>query len=405
MNSYKHIIWCFLIFLAATACQKESLEDFDNDPLEYSGEPDFYLNGTINGVEREFVAGREGFFMHADHDLVPGYGNTGGDSTVLSKGVSLIGELSQEEECADCHEAIRIRLDYPPQDLTQESQVLAPGSLSYRGKLGEEISGIPHLLSLFPIISSLSETGFKYEWKLSGNKGVSTNRNASFQLELEPAEIVDITLTATNRHGVSHSVTKSYAGPNEEDMIRLSVMPRADGFICEAELGERFELLDIEWLEDTNSFGLFHAGRGHYVFDGHRGSYKVGMVAEVRDAKDGKTKQVRYEAVSISGQSSGDDSDFALTFEAHMQELPVGGFFGPVGFITYVDERGNQYTTTSSYSGDFFEIVESEHYDHTAHGVATRRVHVRFSCSLKDERGEEVRMEGFEGYIALGHPE
>jgi hypothetical protein len=74
--------------------------------------------------------------------------------------------------------------------------------------------------------------------------------------------------------------------------------------------------------------------------------------------------------------------------------------------ISAYDAEGIRYSSALGEQGSAssFEVLEVLPYEPNRAGQSVRRARLRFSCTLWDEAGREIRLENMEGYFGLAFP-
>jgi len=370
MRNFFNYTTCCLFFLLASSCKKNPL------PAEVPGEePVFYVKADVNGTAVLLEAGKQNYYMNSMHEQA-------------SNGVYVYkAELKQSSCAGACGYGVSFLIN----DVTVSNMnaSMNPANALFIGEHPFNDGNLPPL-GFNASFSSAMPTVSDFTWTVNGN---SLNANQKdIVTYLENGKTYSVGLKVNNQGCISEHTNIYKVGKPVQGNI----------YAAKADLTYTFNALPSP---------TFAAGQ--YLWDFGDGSTANSMTAShtyaVPQDYDVKLTMVRFGVPNDTCVMHYNARAFTMSY-CHANFLnsfsPVTNTLGlsaitvnltdPVTGAVYSSNAFDQPT------GNRFEIVSMEDYKVNESGNPTKKVKIRFSCTVKSNSGL-ININNGEAVIAVSY--
>lgn len=374
------------MLLVATGCKKTPIEQ----PM--TATPDLRGSGLINDEPFEVAAGVNNFYMEASYERNPEgvnefvgeFKKDNGESTALKI-------VIQDDERRLPVEPVSVdvamtegfydfktdEVEIDPFQLQFYSLAYADGDHDYLWELdGEELPANPS--PEFPIVSFEEYTDFDIYVMVSDDSGCSDTLVQDINQNMAPDAYTPYFKVPFKKEFLTGGGVRFYYPGDVEQTTQIKWDVSEDG--------------QNSTVNDAPEYTHYFTGDGPHrvamnviMEDGHAFKY----VENVAPFQNTCAASIQYEAVPVNP----DAVDVSQVL------------------VEYVDEEGNEFSSfspTEEENADrSFEILSVTDYNNTDDGLETRKVNVRFTCTLYNVNNPDdtMRIEDFTGFIAVSFPQ
>ncbi|NVK28173.1 MAG: hypothetical protein HWE14_09015 [Flavobacteriia bacterium] len=357
------------IFAVAVGCRKDApLPPLDEVPV-------FYANALVDGIEENYVAGVDGYYMYTDYDQssgVPHYE----------------GRLMSASNSNGASWTVRFRGDNSGSSLDSTLQV---GQKNLQAVIGRTVSEDEVRISVLPTFSNEIYSSFIWSFQFGAH---TTDINPVFEW--------DTTRRTTQPYTTLTTVYESACEAHTTRVIDTRYPNDITYFMIESVTDTRFRvyvpnneymmLNEVNWKIRGNS-----AGKGQEKFININGTEDVQIEASFQHLSGAGTGMIRTLTL-IPGGPDPCEVDFNYTVEPNYTE-DIDQFHTLE--IAYTTPTGRVYSTKLHSTPGVVEIEEIEDYENDLDGRPTKKVRLTGSFLLKDASGDEIRIEDAEFVIAV----
>ena len=369
------LLFLFLL-LSIIGCKKDY-------PIASTATPVFYFNGTVNGVAVNIAAGVNNYYMYSSYTQ---------DSNYV---YNFSGELKQNN-CLNCNNKIKFQInDYtasPPNGATQINTSLFPSYYTMQESDSTTVGSPTEYVVSFNAISD-SLNNYDHTWDF-GDGNTETGSFSPIHTYTHPG-YYNACLTIND---VNSSCSSTIC-----NQIKIDV-PDA---VCDVSI--------IDSLLSGNTISFSSLGTGipsTYLWDfgdgatsnlsavshtfSNPGIYKV-CLEQTTD--QGCTS---YVCKNVSTENfSGCLADFSYGIQGtNSNPLALSNII-----ITWTDSAGLEYTSNDSQqpSDSYFQIVSVEHYLNNESSQPTKKLHIKFKCSLFNINNSPISIDNGDAIIAVSY--
>ncbi len=363
-----------LMALFFTACDKKPV------PSSVEGDPVFYVSGQLEGEELEWLAGKDGMFMHTQNPDVE-HGQ-----------FAYSGFLAKE----DCESACQPKLRFVFFD-SAEIEAEAEPSKIIKSRRSEFVA--PELLEVYEVELEPQvwtqdlNPGLKYEWDF-GDGEITTEANAKHYFP-------------KNQNGFSVCLDVENTNNNSRNSICRDVLWEEH---CESDFEFRpyqgyYELEVLNPRGDDQHSWAFGSGR---FADGSFLQLEYGEASKEKiclttNTLNGCTSTICKNVVLDSSRAR-----CLANFDFDFRETQIPGpnkLRSSRVLIEYTDANGKIWRSDEKIqSGDsFFEILKVEDHEVDRNGLPTKKLELLFSCELYN-KASSLKFEDVHASIAVALP-
>ena len=366
----RYIIYISLLLLIVS-CKKQQ------EPEAYIDQPDFYLQGEINGESIRITAGDNGYYMNTNVDV---------DQDQIAQ---YSGTLKKANCTSDCGPTIDLKF--------REQEVgKSDGSFISVGKVDfKEQNAQKYYRVSFNAEESFTSRAVNVNYTWDFGDGTSSNEKNPIHDFVEGKLFYDVCLTVTTSKGVASSLcNKVYLNAGCETSFGLM------------RVGHEFELRashnggapNLYHWEFENGISASTPKIDYNVLN----SRPIEKVCLTITDENGCVSQrckniVIYEELAFT----------AANFNYTVNEVyPTHGLLqtGTAEF-TYIDQYGEAYSTKHStgISGMQVQVLEVENYSANESGQPVKRIHVVMNADMESASGKNLSIRNLEGYLGVAY--
>lgn len=366
-----------LLLLAISSCKKE---DPKPETGAMAGTPVFSFTGNVNGNPIALQAGANDYFMSTSYSLD-------------SNGVyDFIGELKPKNCIGDCRNSLKISIkDYRQFSMlpTTIDSTMVPGYYAFATPSG----AASQYNNIFIATLKNGNAQSNYNWDFGDGTPIVTSTDSTVVHKYLHPGIYKVSLNET---GCSSAI----ANDIQFGQTGNSLLPKFTTVIT----GDSAVFIPTPPFEGIYPYTYFwNFGDGSTstaTSPSHKysaaGVYKASLT--MTDATD--TSAVQYFNVSIKPNTIC-SSNFSLRASTSLSN-PMN--LGDV-VIEWRDTAGKLWTSKNndqSPSKSMFKIISVENYLNSPNGDATKKIHVKFSCTLYSG-SSSITMNNVEGIFAVSY--
>ena len=368
------LLFLFLV-ISAIGCKKDY-------PIASSETPVFYFNGTVNGLDMNMQAGVNNYYMYSSYTQ---------DSNYV---YNFSGELKQNN-CLHCNNKIKFQInDYtssPPNGATQINTSLFPSYYSIQASDSIHIGSATEYVVTFNAISD-SLNNYDYTWDF-GDGSSATGILSPIHIYAHPGYYT----ACLTINDVNSSCTSTIC-----NQIKIAV----PGSECEA------TILDSLLSGNTVNFSSLGTGTpSTYFWDFGDGTTSNLNTVSHTFQNPGIYKvcleQITDEACTSYICKNVSTEGFAGCFANF--SYPIQGISSnPLALsnviISWTDNLGLVYSSNNSLqtSDSYFQIISVENYLNNANNQPTKKLHIKFKCSLFNNNNS-VQIDNGNAVIAVSY--
>lgn len=368
------LLFLFLL-ISMIGCKKDY-------PIASSETPVFYFNGTVNGLAVNMAAGVNNYYMYSSYTQ---------DSNYV---YNFSGELKQNN-CLNCNNKIKFQInDYvssPPNGATQINTSLFPSYYSMQESDSLTVGSPTEYAVTFNAISD-SLNNYDYTWDF----GDGTSETGT----ISPAHIY------THPGYYNACLTINEVNSNCTSTICNQIKIDVPDATCDVSI--------VDSLLSGNTFSFSSNGSGTpstYFWDFGDGSTSNLNTISHTFSNPGIYK-VCLELTTNEGCTSYVCKNFSTegfsgciaNFSNNIQGTSANPLALSNVVITWTDNSGNVYASNNSLqtSDSYFQILSVEDYLTNANNEPTKKLHIKFKCSLFNNNNS-VQIDKGDAVIAVSY--
>ncbi len=350
----KHIVWLLMsITLIMASCKKKEITQSTT-----TGNPPFYFNGTINGVQTNIQAGVNDYYMFT------------GYTTDANSVYNYTGEFRGSTCTSNCPNSLKIYIkDYRTSTATPTAidSTITIGYYSYATP-----AGMASMYSVQYVDSLYNATALSYSWNF-GDNTLSTQHKPTHTY-LHPGTYY-VSLNTQSTAACSSSVTDEVVFGEVGNLVQLSFAPSAVGdTISVACTVGGVNPLTFNWNFGDGTTASSAAPVYKHGYAGP-GVYQVTLSrADGADSIETSSKNFPIKPIST-----------CYTNFTHNTITPLAN---PINLADVVlewhDASGNLYTSynNSQPNKSMFKITSVADYQTNSNGEPTKIIHAKVYCTL-----------------------
>lgn len=379
-----------LMVCAVFACEKVETPPSTTTP------PVFSIEGNLSGEALNIIAGEEDYYLFTSYET---------DALNVRSFVGTFAKIDCLEECQDTFR-IKIRDN---QELTQNGgnieESIFIGSYDYKNNeesFTVEMNTIYSYTTTFNATSSIPSMGnIEYTWEIDSVEYSDFNPILSLDLDNQPNEIVDVSLTVKAGNGTLMSRQEAQLSFGTDDIERscyttFETSPVGQGMLFAQSSGTApFSYLWSDGSTDSSIQvdTLFYS----VTVTDAVGCVNVASVSTNPNFLGGIECMANF---SISSQVSFTvENDTTFTTDSLQFSSVV---------IEYVNADGEFYSSelATQPTSAAFSILEIKDFDNNENGDKTKQLTIDFNCILGTETAlPPLQLTSGKGTIAIAYPE
>ncbi|KAB2810086.1 hypothetical protein [Phaeocystidibacter luteus] len=359
------------IFVIAVGCRKDApLPPMDEVPV-------FYANALVDGDEKNYAAGVDGYYMYTDYNQSSGVPHYEG-RLMNSTGADRSGWT------------VRFRGDNTG-SATAVDSTLRVGQMNLQATVGRTEDQDEVLISVLPTFSNEIYSSFIWSFQFGAH---TTDINPVFEW--------DTTRRTTQPYTTLTTVYASACEAHTTRVIDTRFPDEITYFMIESVTDTRYrvfipnneymKLNEVNWKIRGNS-----VGKGQEKFININGVEDVQVEASFQHNSGAGTGMIRTLTLTPGGPDPC-QVDFNYSVEPNFTE-DIEQFHTLE--VAYTTESGRVYSTTLHETPGVVEIEEINDYENDLDGRPTKKVRLTGSFLLKDASGDEMRIEDADFVIAV----
>lgn len=367
----KLVLLLLLSGIAFSSCRKK-----EELPTKTTGEPVFYLKGTLNNVPLEVKAGDEGYYMYT--------------SVYQDENNIYVFKGDLNSDCsAGCGYSLSV--------LFNDTKVSEPGSPvdiatalkpGYYNFLSRSDYPTTQIVSFVP--KTAYENNSIYAWQISDSAGVvATASTYSCAFELKLGRDYTVKYSFEDASGVCMGSHSTIIHPGSKFKTWMTT-DKTNNTVNFAAVTDKSGDYSYFW-----EFGDGNTGEGRAILHAYASAGKYNVKLTTTDKN--KNKSVCFYEVNTI--PAGCENNFVTKFTA----LDLSKVLKTITVIVR-EPSGKTYTSTEvDLNGSkSAEVIGVEDYLPNADGKATKRLHLRLSCDLKGPDGQ-IKLENADAYIGVAY--
>ncbi len=395
MKAFKIFLFCIAVSLFTVTCKKEHLPT-----QSANGSPVFYFNGLVGNNAVNLQAGKNNYYMYSSYTQ---------DNNNVYNYIANLKEFNCNSGCVSSIQfIINDNRDLPAGASENNiSSSLATGNYGYSAT-GNSVTKykISYIPSVDPGSAPVKSFTFNY--------GDGTDTSGSKL----PTQFTH-TYSAFARYKTSLSVVFS-DGNSSIVPLTSSFTPKDSGSyalssIITVKLNVTQGSVTYTDKVDSNFNGyiIWNFGDGYADtilynpstsdtishFYGSSGIYNLTTIIN-----NSATHDSIFSVMQLRPYSSTPLMDIA-NYSASPPKIAANPYDFSNVTINYTDPTGNIYTTADSVqrAGSNFQIISVAPYNNNENNQATKQLHLKFNCTLHDNTGKAITINGGDAIIAVAY--
>ncbi|MAZ36158.1 MAG: hypothetical protein CL842_01755 [Crocinitomicaceae bacterium] len=361
----------FLVILAS--CKKEELQP------EVIGNAAFYIQGTVNGLPVNLVAGDNDYYMYSsfeeNENTVPKY----------------IGELKTENCETGCPESFTII--YTGEKEAVEGLAVEPELRTGFKPFTNPNAGNEYEVAFNPEESFTSKAiEVDYEWEF-GDGTISKEKNPT-HLFVGDQEFFEVKLNVKTSKGCESNI---------ENRIYIKSETTTDFLITQTQRSLAFEP-DVKDIAPQNYLWEFESGNTastpyvDYQADPNKGIEKVCLTV----TDENGVRSQRCKNLILKEEYAFCAANYS--FKSASRQDPNGELQLGTVYLKYTDAAGKEYYSRPNLNdNNEFELLSVADYDENEMGNPTKQITFHANTTLTSLDGQELNVENLSGSIAVAY--
>ena len=382
MKKIKQFIVLLTVALLAVTCKKE------HAPTSTVGTPEFYFNGTVNGVSTSLNAGVNSYYMYSSYAQ---------DSNNV---YSFIGNLKQTTSAINS-----IEIDINDYKTSASNASINPDSSLKSGSYLYYSAVSTYTTYNVQFTSSYTGgTAQTYTWTFGDG---STSNLANPAHTYSAMGIYNVCLTISGTAGVSNVCNNINLSSPYLSNRKTNISTTSNGNIIyfnASVLGftpNRYTWNFGDGGSDTSTITNSSNSSINHLY-ANPGLYQIRLVVE--DSLNSMDSIVTYYNAPTASYSVA-AANFNISSVTTVTNTSTSLRFSDVT-VKWIDASGISYTSNNNApqpAGSYFNILSETAYQNNINGQLTRKLHVQFSCTLYCAGHAPIQITNGDAVIAVAY--